>query len=157
MVWGFPGGKEPACLCRRHSFYPWVGKIPWRRASVAKSCMWLKQPSRQMVYSGMKNAGIFHFGGFSCVKSSKVICYLYPLRWNQDPAPRLCYCFLTVPPLSVYTLPSLISNCLNLPFGTQGRSRRLESVPSNKQQGTQRLLFPGALQSPALFTVQSRY
>ena len=35
---GFPGGasgKEPTCQCRRHkrhSFHPWVGKIPWRRA-----------------------------------------------------------------------------------------------------------------------------
>ena len=35
---GFPGGasgKEPACQCKRHMrswFYPWVGKIPWRRA-----------------------------------------------------------------------------------------------------------------------------
>ena len=34
----FPGGasgKEPACQCRRHrrlGFYPWVRKIPWRRA-----------------------------------------------------------------------------------------------------------------------------
>ena len=27
-------GKEPICQCRRHKrcgFYPWVGKIPWRR------------------------------------------------------------------------------------------------------------------------------
>ena len=36
--WGFPGGtsgKEPACQSRRHKrhgFYPWVGKNPWRRA-----------------------------------------------------------------------------------------------------------------------------
>jgi len=34
----FPGGasgKEPPCQCRRckrHGFYPWVRKIPWRRA-----------------------------------------------------------------------------------------------------------------------------
>ena len=24
-------GKESTCQCRRHGFYPWVGKIPWRR------------------------------------------------------------------------------------------------------------------------------
>ena len=24
-------GKEPACQCRRRRFYPWIGKIPWRR------------------------------------------------------------------------------------------------------------------------------
>jgi len=34
----FPGGtsgKEPTCQCRRYKrlgFYPWVGKLPWRRA-----------------------------------------------------------------------------------------------------------------------------
>ena len=24
-------GKETACQCKRYSFDPWVGKIPWRR------------------------------------------------------------------------------------------------------------------------------
>ena len=24
-------GKEPASQCRRHGFYPWVKKMPWRR------------------------------------------------------------------------------------------------------------------------------
>ena len=31
---GFPGGasgKQSTCQCRRPSFDPWVGKIPWRR------------------------------------------------------------------------------------------------------------------------------
>ena len=37
-VWDFPGGasgKEPTCQCRRQrrcGFYPWVRKIPWRKA-----------------------------------------------------------------------------------------------------------------------------
>ena len=34
QIRGFPGGpsdKEPTCQCRRCSFDPWVGKIPWRR------------------------------------------------------------------------------------------------------------------------------
>ena len=33
--WGFPGGTEPTCQCRRlkrRGFDPWIGKIPWRRA-----------------------------------------------------------------------------------------------------------------------------
>ena len=33
MYWGFPGGsvvKESTCQCRRHSFSPLVGMIPWR-------------------------------------------------------------------------------------------------------------------------------
>ena len=38
-----------------------------------------------------------------------------------------CYCFLTSLPLSASLL-SLISNCLNLLFGLQGRSRRLNET-----------------------------
>ena len=37
-------------------------------------------------------------------------------------------CFLTVPPLSLHPLPSLISNCLNLSLGTQGRLWRLNEA-----------------------------
>lgn len=43
--------------------------------------------------------------------------------------PRLLYYgFLTFPPLYLHSLTSLISNCLNMPFGTQGRSRRLHGA-----------------------------
>ena len=31
---GFPSGsdgKESACQCGKPGFYPWIGKIPWRR------------------------------------------------------------------------------------------------------------------------------
>ena len=35
-------------------------------------------------------------------------------------------------------LPPLISNCLNLPFGTQGRLWRLESAPLQTRSGEQR-------------------
>ena len=50
QLMGFPGGtrgKEPTLQCRRHKrhgFYPWVGKIPWRRA-------WQPNP----VYSCLEN------------------------------------------------------------------------------------------------------
>ena len=37
--------------------------------------------------------------------------------------PRSLCCFLIVPTSFPHSLPSLISNCLNLPFGTQGRSK----------------------------------
>ena len=33
MPYGLPrylSGKESACLCRRYTFDPWAGKIPWR-------------------------------------------------------------------------------------------------------------------------------
>ena len=54
--------------------------------------------------------------------------YVYSLRGNQDLAPRLYYFSLTVPPLSLHPLPSLISNCLNLSLGAQGRSWWLNEV-----------------------------
>lgn len=50
------------------------------------------------------------------------------LRGNQDPAPKLYCCCLTVPLLSLHPLHSLIRNCLNLPLGTQGRPWRLNDV-----------------------------
>ena len=56
---------------------------------------------------------------------------MHPLKGSQDPAPRLQYCFLTAPSLSLYPLPSMISNYLNLPFGTQGRRHRKPFVPRN--------------------------
>ena len=77
---------------------------------------------------------------------------MYPLRQNQDSAPRLHYCFLAVPPLSLHPLPSLISNSLNLPFGTQGRSWRLESFHYKQEMGDmERLSCPGVPQCPAWF------
>ena len=50
-----------------------------------------------------------------------------PLRQKHDPTPRLYYCFLAVPPLSLLPLSSLTSTCSNLPFGPKGRLWRLES------------------------------
>ena len=56
---------------------------------------------------------------------------------NQDPAPRLHYCFLASPSLFLHPLTSLISNCLKLSFGTQGISQRL--FPTNEKHQTERL------------------
>ena len=71
-------------------------------------------------------------------KKIKILFYL--LRWNQDPAQSLHYCS-GCSLLSLNPLLSLISNCLNLTFGTQGRSWRLEAggcslFPTNKEQET---------------------
>ena len=63
------------------------------------------------------------------------------LGGHQDPAPRLYYCFLTVLPLSLHPLPSL-SNCLNLPLGTQGRPwRRNEAHFLKTRNGGHRKAF----------------
>ena len=64
---------------------------------------------------------------------------MYSLKWNQDPAPRLHYSFLASPPLSLHALPSLISNCLNLPFQTQEGHGGWSLFLTDKEQGTQNL------------------
>ena len=55
-------------------------------------------------------------------------CFAYSLRRNQDTASQLQYCFLTVQPLFLHSLPSTLSNYLNLPFGMQGWSRKLNEA-----------------------------
>ena len=65
------------------------------------------------------------------------------LEAEPGSAPRLHYCFLAAPPLSLHPLPSLISNYLSLPFRTQGRSWSPESVPyKNEEQGSQKGFCP---------------
>ena len=65
----------------------------------------------------------------SCVQSEITILHLGggPSSAEEDPALRL-YHHLVSPPLFLYPLPSLISSCLKLPFGTHGRSRRLNEA-----------------------------
>lgn len=48
--------------------------------------------------------------------------YVYSFWRNPDTSFILYYGFLTFPPLYLHSLTSLISNCLSMPFGTQGRS-----------------------------------
>ena len=50
---------------------------------------------------------------FSICKRAQRYYYVCPLRRNQESAPRLHYCFLTILPLSLHFLHSLISNSLN--------------------------------------------
>ena len=84
-----------------------------------------------VTFSVMKSASssLPSGGSFSSSEELKDIVVYIPLGGNQDPAPRVHYCFLTTPHLSLHPLLSLISNCLNLPFGTQGRGYRKSFVP----------------------------
>ena len=59
----------------------------------------------------------------------------HPLRRNQDTSPSLHYRFWTAFPLFLYSLTPLSSNCLNLPFGTQGSSRRLKPFSYKQETG----------------------
>ena len=96
---------------------------------------------------------ILHLGGGSSfVEELKDIVMHSSLSRKQDPIWRL-YNHLIVSPLFLYPLPSLISNCLNPPFGTQGRSRRLnEAYILQTINGEHRTdLYSRAPQSPAQF------
>ena len=67
-------------------------------------------------------------------KQLKYMCQMLCISLEQE----LGLYFVTAPPLFLHSLNSLISNCLSLLFGTQGRSRKLKSLSTNKKQGTQR-------------------
>ena len=70
----------------------------------------------------------FHLLGVLVLqKNSKILLCIF---LEEEPGPALSlHCgLLTAPPWSLHPLPSLISNCMNLPFGTQGRSWRLRLI-----------------------------
>ena len=96
---------------------------------------------------------ILHLGGGpSSAEELKDSIMRSSFSGNQDPLSRL-YHHLIVSPLFLYPLPSLISNCLNPAFGTQGRSRRLnEAYILQIRNGEHKIdLYSRAPQSPAQF------
>ena len=59
--------------------------------------------------------------GFQFCTNAQRHCYVYSLRRNQDPAPRLHCCLLMAPPWSLHPVSSPISNCpLELREGPEG-------------------------------------
>lgn len=98
-------GKIWGKWCRGCDFLL-VGWWWGNRASPQESCA---QPEVTILYLG---------GASVPAKELKDIRYVYSLRWNWDPSPRLLYCSLIASPLFLHTFPYLICNCLNLPFGT---------------------------------------
>ena len=121
------------------------GRIIWRWGSESSlsytvgslSSDWLvvRQPTQVVFQESCVQAEvtILHWGGgLSSCRRTQRCCYtsVYPLRKNQDSAPKRHYYFLTASPLVLHPLPSPISNCLNLLFETQGRSRRLNEAYS---------------------------
>ena len=87
--------------------------------------------------------------GFSICRIAQRSCCGYLKMEKQDLALRLLLtvCFSLVS----HHLPSLINNCLNLPIGTQGRSRRLNEscFPNQRNGGHRKALCPGDPQGPA--------
>ena len=91
-------------------------------------------------------------GGLNSYRKTQRYCNVYPLRGNQDPAPSLHYCFLTAFPLFLHSLTFLMSNSLNLPFETQGRSEKLKFFPYKQETGhRETFVCKRATQGPARF------
>ena len=72
---GFPGGKEPACQCRRHKrrgFKPWVRKMPWMRAWQPTPVFLLEESRGQRSLAGYGPWGGKEVGYDSATKQQNV-------------------------------------------------------------------------------------
>ena len=75
--------------------------------------------------------------GFCVCKTAQRYCYVYPLRGNKEPAPRLHYFFFWL------VLLSLISICLDLLLELrEGQGGWMKSISCNQEMGVGRG-FPG--------------
>ena len=94
---------------------------------------------------------VFHFLRVLVLQKSAKILLCVSLEVEPASCPKAALLFFDCSSLVLESLPSLISNCLNLPFGTQGRSWRLEPIPYKQEVGDiERLLCPGPPQGPAV-------
>ena len=83
--------KESACQSRRHSFDPWVGKIPRKRKqpSIPPSCLeipWTEEPG------GLRSIGSLRVGHDRVKKRKQVATR----RLLSPPESRLCVCVCVV-------------------------------------------------------------
>ena len=83
-------GEESTCQCRRCRFYPWVGKILWRR-------IWQPTTAREIPWTEES-------GGLQCMGSQKNRHDLVTKHWMETP---LHSPFSTHPSHSTVTPPSL--------------------------------------------------
>ena len=93
----------------------------------------------------LSSAGLtFQVGGLSSCRRTQRYPYIHPLTKNQDPALITARLFPDYSSLSLYPLPSLISSCLKLPFGTQGRPGRLHEACflQTRNEGRGKDLYP---------------
>ena len=61
-------GEEPSCQCRRHKrhgFYPWVRKIPWRRTQGPVDSHWRRKWQPTPVFSPGESYGQRSLTGYS--------------------------------------------------------------------------------------------
>ena len=72
--------------------------------------------------------------------------WLIFLEEEARSCPKLALLFLMAPPFFLHSLPSLIRNHFNLPFGTQGRSSRLNEAYflQTRNGGYTKMFVPGS-------------
>ena len=117
-----------------------LGKIEGRRRRDDRRWDgWMASPTQlTLVWASFRSSwrpgkpGVLQFKG---CKESGTTEWLNWAETAPGPCPRLHCPFLANTPLSLHPLPSLISKYLNLPFGNQGRSWRLVSVPYKQGMG----------------------
>ena len=81
-------------------------------------------------YAQLEVAILLLDGSLSSSRRTQRYCYIHiPWRGTKILLQSLHYCFLIVPLLFLPFLTSLMSNCLNQPFGIQGRLRNLKLFP----------------------------
>ena len=117
---------------------------PRHESEVSQSCLTLSDPmdcslpgpsihgiiqARVLEWGAIAFSNLHRSGTLFPARKTQRHCYIYPLRRNQD---HTLY-FLNHSSFVSHSLPYGISNCLNLPFGTQGWSGRLK--PASKKQG----------------------
>ena len=85
-------------------------------------------------------------------KNSKILLYI-SVEEEPGPCPKIALLFLNCSSFFSYPFLSLISNSLNMPFGTRnGHGACVKPISYKQETGeTERLLCPGTPQSPAQF------
>ena len=99
-------------------------------SEVAQSCLTLSDPMDCSLpgssVHGIFQARVLEWGAIafsvSFYRRTQRYCYICSLRKNQDPIP--CCTIVS----GLLSLTSLIGNCFTLPFGTQGRPRKLNEA-----------------------------
>ena len=103
----------------------------------------------------MKNTNTFHLLGFFLVYKGTKTLFCVSCKVEPGPCPKASLLFLDCSSFVSTSLSSLISSCLDLPFGTQGRSWRLDSIPNKQEMGdTDKFPCPGSPQVTLSFNIK---
>ena len=119
--------------------------LPGDRGAWQATVQGLQRPTRrERLSTAHQTLNFSHLMGVKVSAEELKNVAVYCLGGDQDSAPRLHYCFLSVPPLSLHPLPSLLHICFKLQVGAKGRSHTLREAYflSSKNWRTQRVLVP---------------